>query len=134
MIFVTEDYFLLFKVNGSNLEVWTWRRQSYTWSGEYRIPQEEMRKFFPMNEEVVSHIIWLCARSLEISLYMRKILFSFLSVHVFLWIQSLHSGVSFWECNILIEIYFCPNATFHIRRLFWRSFFLDYILWVQDFK
>ncbi len=62
-------------------------------------------------------------RSLLISLYMRKILFSFLSVHVFLWIQSLHSGVSFWECNILIEIYFCPNATFHIRRLFWRSYF-----------
>jgi hypothetical protein len=58
----------------------------------------------------------------------RKICFSFLSVHVFPWIQSLHSGVSFWKCNILIEIYFCPNATFHIWRLFWRSFFLDYIL------
>ncbi len=41
---------------------------------------EEMRKFFPIYEEAVSHI-WLCTRSLWISLYMRKILFYFLSVH-----------------------------------------------------
>ncbi len=40
---------------------------------------EEMRKFFPIYEEAVSHI-WLCTRSLWISLYMRNILFSFLSV------------------------------------------------------
>ncbi len=43
---------------------------------------EEMPKFFPIYvqyEEAVSHI-WLCTRSLLISLYMRKILFSFLSV------------------------------------------------------
>jgi hypothetical protein len=40
---------------------------------------EEMHKFFPIYEEAVSHI-WLCTRSLFISLYMRKIFFSFLSV------------------------------------------------------
>jgi hypothetical protein len=34
---------------------------------------EEMRKFFPIYEEAVSHIL-LCTRSLLISLYMRKIL------------------------------------------------------------
>ncbi len=39
---------------------------------------EEMRRFFPIYEEAVSHI-WLCTRSLLIS---RKIFFSFLSVYV----------------------------------------------------
>ncbi len=38
-----------------------------------------MRKYFPKYKEPVSHI-WLCTRSLWISLFMRKILFSFLSV------------------------------------------------------
>ncbi len=33
---------------------------------------EEVRKFFPIYEEAVSHK-WLCTRSLWISLYMRKI-------------------------------------------------------------
>ncbi len=40
----------------------------------------EMRKFFPIYEEAVSHI-WLCIRSLTISLFMRTILFSFLSMY-----------------------------------------------------
>ncbi len=42
-----------------------------------------MRKctnIFTIYEEIVSHI-WLCTRSLWISLYLGKILFSFLSVH-----------------------------------------------------
>ncbi len=41
---------------------------------------EGMRKFFTIYEEAVSHI-WLWSRSLWISLYMRNILFSFLSVY-----------------------------------------------------
>ncbi len=40
---------------------------------------EEMCKFFSIYEEAVSHI-WLCTRSLLISLYMKKLLFDFLSV------------------------------------------------------
>ncbi len=41
------DRRLLFaiKVNGSNLEVWTWRRQSYTWSGEYCTPKRKCANF-----------------------------------------------------------------------------------------
>ncbi len=38
-----------------------------------------MRKYFTIYEEALSHI-WLGTRSLWISLYMRKILFSFISV------------------------------------------------------
>ncbi len=45
----------------------------------------EMRKFFPIYEETVSHI-WLWTRSLLISLYIMKIFFSFLSVnHAICW-------------------------------------------------
>ncbi len=40
---------------------------------------EEMRKFFPMYEEAISHISF-CTRSLLISFFMKNILFSFLSV------------------------------------------------------
>jgi hypothetical protein len=40
---------------------------------------EEMRKYFTIYEEAVSHISF-CTRSLWISFYMRKFLFSFLSV------------------------------------------------------
>jgi hypothetical protein len=39
---------------------------------------EEMRKFFPIYEEGVCHT---CPCTLLISLYMRKIIFSFLSVY-----------------------------------------------------
>ncbi len=41
---------------------------------------EEMHNYFPIYEEAVSTHIWLCNCSLWISLYMRKIFFSFLSV------------------------------------------------------
>ncbi len=41
---------------------------------------EEIRKYLTIYKEAVSHI-WLCTRSLWISLYMRKILCYFLSVY-----------------------------------------------------
>ncbi len=43
---------------------------------------EETRKYFPLCEEAVSHT-WLCNYSILNSLYMRKILFSFLSVYLY---------------------------------------------------
>jgi hypothetical protein len=41
----------------------------------------EMRKYFPMYEEAVSHTYDFATAPLWISLYMRKICFSFLSVY-----------------------------------------------------
>jgi hypothetical protein len=41
---------------------------------------EEMRKYFPIYEEAVSHV-WLCNCSILNFLIMRKIWFTFLSVH-----------------------------------------------------
>ena len=65
----------------SYIRKFRWDRvQSHIWRRGQGFPiYEEMRKFFTIYEEAVSHI-WLCKRSLWISLYMRKILFDFLSV------------------------------------------------------
>ncbi len=56
---------------------------------------EEMRKYLTIYEEAVSHI-WLCNRSFWISLYMRKIRFSFL-------ISVQYSVCMYWctfTCNL----------------------------------
>ncbi len=49
--------------------------------------REEMRKYISISEEAVSHI-WIFTRSLWISIYMRKTVFSFLSVQ---YISSSHT-------------------------------------------
>ncbi len=59
---------------------------------------EEMSKYFTIYEEAVSHI-WLCTRSLWISLFMRKIFFSFLSVR---WTKHSSEGIS---CLMLLSLY-----------------------------
>ncbi len=66
----------------SYIRIFGWDRvQSRTYMRKVFLIYEEMRKFFPIYEEADSNI-WLCIRSLLISLCERKILFSFLSVFI----------------------------------------------------
>ncbi len=54
--------------------------QSHIWLRKGFLIYEEMRTYFPIYEEAVSHI-WFVTAPFWISLYMRKIWFSFLSVY-----------------------------------------------------
>jgi hypothetical protein len=62
---------------------------------------EEIRKYFTIYEKAVSHI-WLCTRSLWISLYMRKIYFLFYQCS---WRPSVLTCVSTQPNNLKIYIY-----------------------------
>ncbi len=85
---------------------------------------EEMRKYFPIYEEAGSPI-WLCTRSLLISSYMRKILFSFnqcmhafntifcqhpfiLSVDIFLWTKNAKKKI-LWRWHWLLPNFYSNN-------------------------
>ncbi len=61
--------FLIYKENLSGSGAKSYMRKGF-------LMYEEMRKFFPIYEEAVSHI-WLCTRSLLISLYRGKSYFPF---------------------------------------------------------
>ncbi len=82
---------------------------------------EEMCKYFPIYEEAVSHI-WLCNRSTLISLYTRKIFFSFLSV----WVgTSEWAGICYKRINystfrelFVIQYYILVPLHFHIQTIF----------------
>jgi len=62
-----------------------------------------MRKYLTIYEEAVSHI-WLCTRSLWISLYMRTILFYFLSVCSLSPVEGGGSPLSLQEMIFLFHI------------------------------
>ncbi len=81
---------------------------------------EEMRKFFPTYEEAVSHMLWLCTRSIWISLHMRKILFYFFisvrNVRIQLKMASFRS-----ECTMKMSVFLVFSHWFHSEVFIWKE-------------